>query len=128
MNHIKILKDLTTWEFKAKALINDINEKYKNHSKRKHIFTILEEDPEENEQLFKIVIDDKFCYQNRYKDDILDVILDRLENLNAKAQAYFNKLCYEKNEVAKAKALQGNAEVSILLILIIILCFTFLIC
>lgn len=26
-NHIKFLKDLTTWEFRAKALINDINEK-----------------------------------------------------------------------------------------------------
>lgn len=36
--------------------------KYKNQCKREH-FCILEDDPEENEKLFKIAIDGKFCFQ-----------------------------------------------------------------
>ncbi|KAH9326296.1 hypothetical protein KI387_006474, partial [Taxus chinensis] len=48
-------------------------------------------------------------YNNNYKDDILDKALNKLENISAEAQAYFNKWSKDKDLVAIANAERDRA-------------------
>ncbi|KAH9315447.1 hypothetical protein KI387_024074, partial [Taxus chinensis] len=46
---------------------------------------------------------------NNYKDDILDKTLNKLENISAEAQAYFNKWSKDKDLVAVVNAERDRA-------------------
>ncbi|KAH9298310.1 hypothetical protein KI387_029992, partial [Taxus chinensis] len=43
-------------------------------------------------------------FNKNYKDDILDKALNKLENISAEAQAYFNKWSKDKDLVSIANA------------------------
>ncbi|KAH9326218.1 hypothetical protein KI387_006396, partial [Taxus chinensis] len=48
-------------------------------------------------------------FNNDYKDGILDKALNRLENISAEAQAYFNKWSKDKDLVSIANAERDRA-------------------
>ncbi|KAH9297625.1 hypothetical protein KI387_029307, partial [Taxus chinensis] len=100
---------LIEWERRAKVLINEIISRYENYWQRDSLYAAVQNQPAKMDSLLTQVRSGTVTFNNNYKDDILDKALNKLENISAEAQAYFNKWSKDKDLVAIANAERDRA-------------------
>lgn len=76
---------LTKWEYRAKALVNEIKSRYENYIQRQMLFDKVQNQPSKIEALLTQAKIGMTSISNQYNDVVLDCYLDRLENLNGEA-------------------------------------------
>ncbi|KAH9293494.1 hypothetical protein KI387_041302, partial [Taxus chinensis] len=95
----KEVEELKIWEFRAKVLIKEINSRYKNHNQRHILYSSHQNESGNIDILLNQVVSGSVTFDNNYEDEVLNIMLNRVENLNAEAQAYHNMWSRDKGLV-----------------------------
>lgn len=99
------LKDIIAsrmWEYQAKVIYKEILARYPNFGKREYFYNLIKNELEKLEALYKQITLSEEKITNTYSDEELNMILNKLENLNIEAQAYYNAWVVDMGSVGIA--------------------------